>query len=360
MTAEDETQVRENIERAAARIVEERGNPLLVMFYPGILAIGTWDLSLLHDQLKAMGLRRDAPLERLDVLLQTIGGDPITSYRLAQAVRDFTQHVTFLVPEYAYSGGTLICLAGDDVQLGTHAILSPIDITVQSNRFVERAHEPRFPSEDNRRTEVELVAIDHFMKAAAQARIEVEREFRRMEWTEARSDAESAMLKAMVEQLGVLEIAKIYREKNVTQDYARQLLKSYMLKGAERHDIERVVDRLVVDAPSHEFHMDYHLCRDIGLRVTRMTEALAELSLELVSQLQTATQEGSIRDSGPPFFQYFPQNYDESEPADDGADTSNATQQPEMEASHGADKDKQESGPEQAVGVHSEGYLGDP
>ena len=359
MTLDAATKARKDIEIAAGEIVEQRGNPLLVMFFPDNLSINTGNLSLLHDQLKAMGLSWSSPLEQLDVLLHTVGGDPIASYRLAQAIRDFTKRVTFLVPEYAYSGGTLICLAGDEVQLGTYAVLSPIDITVQRSRFVEREHEPRFPSEDNRRTEVELVAIDHFMKAAAQARIEVEREFRLMEWTEAKSDAESAMLRAMVEQLGALEIAKIYREKNVTQDYARQLLKSYLLSGAESHDIERVVNRLVVDTPSHEFHMDYHLCLDIGLPVSRMPEELSDLSKDLILKLGPASQRGWIGESGRPFFQYFPLTDAENEPAEEDTDISDDSQTTTMEADHGADSN-QDPRPEHAVGVQTEGYLGDP
>jgi hypothetical protein len=358
MTLDAATKARKDIEIAAGEIVEQRGNPLLVMFFPDNLTISTRHLSLLHDQLKAMKLSRSSPLEQLDVLLHTVGGDPIASYRLAQAIRDFTKCATFLVPEYAYSGGTLICLAGDEVQLGAYAVLSPIDITVQRSRVVEREHEPRFPSEDNRRTEVELVAIDHFMKAAAQARIEVEREFRLMEWTEAKSDAESAMLRAMVEQLGALEIAKIYREKNVTQDYARQLLKSYLLSDAESHDIERAVNRLVVDTPSHEFHMDYHLCRDIGLPVGRMTEELSDLSKDLVLQLDPASQRGWIGESGRPFFQYFPQTHDESEPAEEDTDISDDSQTTPTEADHGA-RSNQDPGPEHGVGVPAEGYLGD-
>jgi hypothetical protein len=196
------------------------------------------------------------------------------------------------------------------------------------------------------------------MKAAAQARIEVEREFRLMEWTEAKSDAESAMLRAMVEQLGALEIAKIYREKNVTQDYARQLLKSYLLSDAESHDIERAVNRLVVDTPSHEFHMDYHLCRDIGLPVGRMTEELSDLSKDLVLQLDPASQRGWIGESGRPFFQYFPQTHDESESAEEDTDISDDSQITIMEADHEAGSN-QDPGPEHGVGVPAEGYLGD-
>src|SRR3712207_8898917 len=42
------------------------------------------------------------------------------AYRLAQVVRDFTKEATFLVPEYAYSGGTLMCLAGNKILLGDY------------------------------------------------------------------------------------------------------------------------------------------------------------------------------------------------------------------------------------------------
>ena len=85
----------------------------------------------------------ESPLPECDVLVHTYGGDPIAAYKLAQTIHDFAQKAVYLVPEYAYSAGTLLCLSGNNIHLGHYAGLSPIDISQE---------------------EVELASIDYFIE----------------------------------------------------------------------------------------------------------------------------------------------------------------------------------------------------
>src|SRR3712207_3582478 len=101
-------------------VTSQRERPLLVLYYPHDVSIGEDQVKYLHSVLTQKGLRRSEPLDGLDVLLHTSGGEPTVAYRLAQVVRDFTKEATFLVPEYAYSGGTLMCLAGNKILLGDY------------------------------------------------------------------------------------------------------------------------------------------------------------------------------------------------------------------------------------------------
>ena len=307
-TEDRKQSARDRLSEIVTTVTRQRQRDLLVLYYPGSLSIADGHIEILHELLNEEGLEREDPLHDLDIILHTTGGNPVAAYRLAQVIRDFTRRATFLVPQYAYSGGTLMCLAGDEVMLGDYAVLSPIDITVERQSSLDD-EEPKFPEEGDTHTEIELVAIDHFINAAVQARIAMEREFRQRNWTEARSDAESAMLREMVSELGVLQIAKIYREKNITREYARELLSSYMLSGARKPRIELALRRLVVENPSHEFDMDYHLCLDIGLRVSEMSSQLSKATKELVKHLEFMAHEDWIgktaRGAWIPFFQFF-------------------------------------------------------
>ena len=112
------------------QIESVRERPLLVMFYPDDLLIEEEQIEQLHALLKSRGLRKGAPLDSLDVLIHTCGGDPTAAYRLAQVIRNFANEVDFLVPEYAFSSGTIVCLGGERILMGDYAVLSPIDITV--------------------------------------------------------------------------------------------------------------------------------------------------------------------------------------------------------------------------------------
>ncbi len=63
----------------------------------------------------------------LDLVLHTPGGLVIASLQIARAIREHPSKVTVFVPHMAMSGGTLISLAADEIVMGSHAMLGPID-----------------------------------------------------------------------------------------------------------------------------------------------------------------------------------------------------------------------------------------
>ena len=312
-TEDPEKRERDKLRELASKVTSFRKKPLLVMFYHTTGSIHQSHIEILHKALNDGGLHIAEPLMDLDVLIHTLGGDPVGAYRLAQVIRDFTKGIVFLVPEYAYSGGTLICLSGNTIPLGNHAVLSPIDIT--RTRVVEREgiEYPLYPEEQEQETAIELVAIDHFIKVATQSRIEIESEFRRRKMKLAHSEVEQAMLCKMVEQMGVIEVAKVFREKNISQAYASELLRCYMFVGERNSQIiERILRRLVAEAPAHEFSMDYHICKDVGLKVEEMQEDLSDYCNDFLKQLKKMARDRLICEpirgtpNSFPFFQYFP------------------------------------------------------
>ncbi len=63
----------------------------------------------------------------LDLILHTPGGLVLASYQIAHAIKKHKGKVTVFVPHYAMSGGTLISLAADEIVMGEHAVLGPVD-----------------------------------------------------------------------------------------------------------------------------------------------------------------------------------------------------------------------------------------
>src|SRR5512139_1374657 len=63
----------------------------------------------------------------IDLVLHTPGGLELASYQIAHAIKHRPGRVTVHVPHYAMSGGTLIALAADDIVMGDHAVLGPVD-----------------------------------------------------------------------------------------------------------------------------------------------------------------------------------------------------------------------------------------
>src|SRR5208282_2008034 len=94
-------------------------------------------------------LRSTPNLEKLDVLLFTLGGDTLAAYALSRFVRQFAKKVGVLVPHMCLSGGTLFSLGADDIVMTRLATLSAIDpsITGLLNPVIEMTPGPGAPTQ---------------------------------------------------------------------------------------------------------------------------------------------------------------------------------------------------------------------
>ncbi|MCM8812944.1 MAG: hypothetical protein NC924_03285 [Candidatus Omnitrophica bacterium] len=82
----------------------------------------------INDSEKIIKLIRNTPDEMpLDIILHTPGGLVLAASQIALALKRRKGKVTVFVPYYAMSGGTFIALAADEIIMGEHAVLGPID-----------------------------------------------------------------------------------------------------------------------------------------------------------------------------------------------------------------------------------------
>lgn len=65
--------------------------------------------------------------EKLCIILETPGGYIETVKRLVDVMRRHYKHISFVIPDYAYSAGTVLALSGDDIYMDYYSILGPID-----------------------------------------------------------------------------------------------------------------------------------------------------------------------------------------------------------------------------------------
>ena len=77
-------------------------------------------------------LSRIGPTENLVLFIYTPGGDSIAGWGLVNLLRQYCNKFTVLVPFRALSCGTLIALGADEIVMGKHGFLSPIDPSVAS------------------------------------------------------------------------------------------------------------------------------------------------------------------------------------------------------------------------------------
>jgi hypothetical protein len=69
----------------------------------------------------------DARKRKISVVLETTGGYIEVTQRIAGALRHKYRVVDFIVPNYAYSAGTVLVMSGDSIWMDYFSILGPID-----------------------------------------------------------------------------------------------------------------------------------------------------------------------------------------------------------------------------------------
>lgn len=272
----------EKLGKLASRVRALRNKPLLIMYYPEDMGqIHDDDVEEIQKEFRRNNLKWKEEKLDLDILLHTYGGDPNAAYLLIQAIHDYSKAVTALVPYYAFSAGTLMCLGTHKLLLGAQSLLSPIDI-----HFGELA----------------LINVDYYLELITNCRERIEEALRKSEKDYRlpsgflKTNLEEPLLVELAKQVGTLNLGKLFRERTITGYYANTLLKNYMLKNHtdKNERTKEIIQKLLFDAPSHQFSIDYHLAKEWGLEVSEMAEEESNLTKGIINLLREARNKGII------------------------------------------------------------------
>jgi len=107
------------------RMQERRGSSVICVVHSASMHSELVDMTTAKDVLRALSaVDPDAPL---DIVLHTPGGVSFHGWQIAQALKAHRGRKTVFVPYFAWSAGTIIALAADEIVMGPHAALGPID-----------------------------------------------------------------------------------------------------------------------------------------------------------------------------------------------------------------------------------------
>ena len=97
---------------------------------------------------------------------------------------------------------------------------------------------------------LELVAVDHYIEMATNVKVKIESALRERGVADAESAVDEVLMATMVDSPeNAMRIGTYYRQRNIAETYARQLLGQYMLKDAPPARVQRVIDGLITLAP---------------------------------------------------------------------------------------------------------------
>lgn len=113
-------------------------------------------------------LKKDTEFDRnrLVVFLNTPGGSAETVEKMVSVIRFHYKEVYFVVPDYAMSAGTILCMSGDKIFMDYSSSLGPIDPQVYNGKnwvpalgYLDKVEELIKKSANNQLTEAEFMIL---------------------------------------------------------------------------------------------------------------------------------------------------------------------------------------------------------
>ncbi|MFA5071567.1 MAG: hypothetical protein WC511_04350 [Candidatus Pacearchaeota archaeon] len=274
-------------------IANARKKPLVLMFYTSGDGGGIDENDLYELETKLDEKLGEQEVSQMDVCIQTTGGDANTSYLLAQLIRKYCSSMEILIPNYAYSGGTLISLSSDKILLGDTARISPIDLQLSYN--------------SEKIAPFALVDIEKYTDFIIDTAKKID-----FESDEAKTQFITPLVGKLVEEHGTKKLGELFRMRKLTELHARILLTDYMFKNCseKKRRIDRVIRGLTSESPAHDFDIDYNMAKKvICLNIETMDRNLYKLTRQLTSICDKAKDLGLIcnfiNTDRKPFFEVF-------------------------------------------------------
>lgn len=108
--------------------------------------------------------------EKINIVLTTGGGSANVVERYVNILRKHYEEVNFIVPDYAYSAGTIFCMSGDNIFMDYFSVLGPIDPQVQNREgklvaalgYLDKINELLAKAQNNTLTQAEFIILKDF------------------------------------------------------------------------------------------------------------------------------------------------------------------------------------------------------
>lgn len=108
--------------------------------------------------------------EKIFIVLTTGGGSANVVERFVNILRNHYEEVNFIVPDYAYSAGTIFCMSGDSIFMDYFSVLGPIDPQVQNREgklvaalgYLDKINELLAKAQNNTLTQAEFIILKDF------------------------------------------------------------------------------------------------------------------------------------------------------------------------------------------------------
>ncbi len=193
--------------------------------------------------------------DKLLLFVKSGGGNGESALRIIHVLRQYTKHITALIPLECASAATMMVLGANEIQMGALAYLTPVDTSL--------THDLSPIDRDNDRVAVSHDELNRVVKLWQQ---------------EAKFDSSKNPYEVLYQYIHPLVIGAIDRSDSLSMKLCKEIL-SYHIMDEEKAD--RISQCLNSEYPSHSYPITLKEAQKIGLHATELDPEVSELLLEL-------------------------------------------------------------------------------
>lgn len=237
---------------AAKEIQKIRKNPMVIL---DLKEVKKSDLLGLHKILHCK------VFENLDVVLQTPGGDIDAAFLYAKLLRKSAKKLNIIVPLYAKSAGTLMCLIADKILMTELSELGPLDTQIRES---QEGDSPEYNSALNGFKALEQIQQHNIATLDLVTKLVVARSGMKIaEATHLATEFAGHTSGTLYKHLNPFKIGDAARALEIGEYYGKMILERY--KNWNERDAASIINTLVYKYPSHGFAIDFEELQKLGL-----------------------------------------------------------------------------------------------
>lgn len=233
-------QLEKQIQNQIIKLQELRGNCLCFPLLIGEASLTHSVVDDTYDQLRKQYAHCNG---KLDVLVDSGGGDLDAAYNLANLFRRFgMEELNFIIPRWAKSAATLLVCSGDTILMTPVAELGPLDPQITEFNPLEKR-------------------LEQFSPLHIEATLElIRQEFQK---------GSEQLAKGLMERLQFpLTLGSFTKSLDIAVQYLVKLLSTRMLKAdTSQTTAHSIANTLTKGYADHGFSINSHEARSIGLNV---------------------------------------------------------------------------------------------
>jgi len=230
------------------------------------------DLIYLH-RLEFLG---DEQPECINIIVDSAGGDIAAAYKLIHLFRGLCRQLKVYVLRQAKSAATFLCLGADEIVMCENAELGPLDVQIE-----KRGHPDEYESALDQFATLDAVRKYCLETFDLAVQMVIGRTGMDIPWcvTEALKFV-AAITGPIYTNVNIQDLGRYRRSLNIAKWYGERVLKEYALYSDQAIGV--ILEELVEGYPDHEFAIDVHEAKRLGLNAREANEEETEILISVL------------------------------------------------------------------------------